>query len=367
MPIQFREIIVDQPTGIEMNKSTIEKILDAAISAPSGDNIQPWRFELAHDYTRINLFNLPEKDDSYYNYQQTASYIAHGAVIENIAIAARHLGCKAEIALFPETNNPQHVARIELSPVSPEADPLYAAIFNRYTNRFAFQPIELAEADIKKLSASVQAFDNVRAYFVHQRRQVKKLAAVLMLNDRLVFERQDMHRYLFSTVRWNQTEIENSGDGMPVATLGLNPLEKPFFPLMRFWRVVRAANYVGLSRVIGIKCWNNCRNAALLGEITVKQADNPGFVQAGRAMQRVWLEATRQGLAFQPIIGLPLLIYRLKQNALQAFSANHRQLLRQAEKAMHELFEIEQAETMIVGFRIGVGQAVAARTQRKPI
>ena len=84
-------------------------------------------------------------------------------------------------------------------------------------------------------------------------------------------------------------------------------------------------------------------------------------------MQRVWLEATRQGLAFQPIIGLPLLIYRLKQNALQAFSARHRQMVEQAEKSLVEWFEIDQSETMIVGFRIGKGQPVLIKTQRKPV
>jgi hypothetical protein len=105
----------------------------------------------------------------------------------------------------------------------------------------------------------------------------------------------------------------------------------------------------------------------LLGGITVKKADKYGFVQAGRAMQRVWLEATRQGLAFQPIIGLPLLIYRLKQHALQSFSDKHRQMVEQAEKSLTELIEIDRSETMIVGFRIGRGRSVSTKTQRKSV
>jgi hypothetical protein len=350
-----------------MDKKTIEKIVEAAAKAPSGDNVQPWRFEVSNDFTQLNLYNLPEKDDSYFNYQQTASYIAHGAVIENMAIAAQHWGYKAQIELFPDSTNLNHVARVDFMPTTAESDPLYEAIVNRCTNRFPYERTELTEEDLTKFFDVVKQVDNVKAYFVHRSQAIKKLAKVIMVNDRLVFERQDIHRFLFDKVRWSKDQIESTKDGMPVDTLGLNPLEKLFFPLMRFWWFVNAANYLGLSRVIGLKCWNNCRNVSLLGQITVKEADKQGLVQAGRAMQRVWLEATRQGLAFQPIIGLPLLIYRLKQNALQSFSGKHRQIVEQAEKALTQLFEINQSETMIVGFRIGKGRPVLTKTQRKPV
>lgn len=350
-----------------MDKDVISKILEAAVRAPSGDNVQPWRFEISNDYTQIGLFNLPDKDNSYYNYQQTASYIAHGAVIENMAIAALHLGYKAQIELFPDSTNLNHIARVDLVSATAERDPLYESIVNRCTNRFPYQRIDLSEEDLTKLFDVVKQVDNVKAYFIHRPQAIKKIANAIMINDRLVFERQDIHRFLFDKVRWSKDQIESTKDGMPVDTLGLNPLEKLFFPLMRFWWFVMWANYFGLSQVIGLKCWNNCRNAAVLGQITVKKADKQGFVQAGRAMQRIWLEATRQELAFQPIIGLPLLIYRLKQNALQAFSGKHRQMVEQAEKSMSVLFEINQTETMIVGFRIGKGRPVLAKTQRKSV
>lgn len=62
-----------------MNSQIIKQILEAAVRAPSGDNVQPWEFEVSKNFTQINLYNLPEMDDSYYNYNQMASYIAHGA------------------------------------------------------------------------------------------------------------------------------------------------------------------------------------------------------------------------------------------------------------------------------------------------
>ncbi|WP_446810225.1 hypothetical protein ACH50O_01105 [Methylomonas sp. 2BW1-5-20] len=347
-----------------MDRQILQKILEAGVRAPSGDNTQPWRFETANEYTQLDLFNLPEKDDSYYNYEQVASYVAHGAVIENIKIAARVLGFNAQVELFPNQTNTDHVARIKFIQTTPEPDPLYEAIFNRYTNRFPYERQELSGEDIENISNSVKSIADINAYFVHKPEAIKKLAKVLMVNDRIVFERRDIHRFLFDKIRWNTAQITSTNDGMPVDTLGLIAVEKLFFPLMRFWWLVNAANYLGLSHIIGLKCWNNCRKASLLGQITANRADKHGFVNAGSAMQRVWLEATKQGLAFQPIIGLPLLIYRSRQNALQALSDKHREIVEQSAKSISELFEIDQTETLIVGFRIGKGRSVSTRTQR---
>jgi hypothetical protein len=352
---------------VEMERQIIEKVLAAAVQAPSGDNVQPWRLEASADWSRINLFNLPERDDSYYNYQQAAAYIAHGAVIENIAIASGHLGCEVQLKLFPDPQNPDYVACFDFESATAVDDPLYPAIFTRETNRFHFQDDQLSTEAVQKLIDSIKQVEGVKGYFVHDAKTIKALAKVLMVNDRLVFERKDIHGFLFDKIRWNQKQLEETQDGMPVGTLGLNPIEKLFFPLMRFWWFVGLANYLGLSRVIGAKCWYNCQNSAVMGQITVKNPDSVGFIQAGRSLQRVWLETARQGLAFQPIVGLPLLIYRAKANALEAFSEAHRQLIAQTEKSLFDVYGIDQSETLAVGFRIGKCQPLTEKTLRKSI
>ena len=128
-----------------MNNQLVKQILEAAIRAPSGDNVQPWKFQVSKNFTRIELYNLPEKDNSYYNFNQMASYIAHGAVIENIVIASGHLGCNAEVKLFPDAKDKNLVARINLSLAEPQVDTLYPAIFDRYTNRFQYKQYNITE------------------------------------------------------------------------------------------------------------------------------------------------------------------------------------------------------------------------------
>lgn len=351
-----------------MNKESVKKILEAAVSAPSGDNVQPWDFRVSENFTRIELYNVPEKDNSYYNFNQMASYIAHGAVIENIMIASRHLGCHAELSkLFPDATEQNLVVRINLSPIEPQAEALYPAIFDRYTNRFQYQREEITKETFEALSDAVKNIDSVNISLVNQKDKINALAKVLMVNDRLVFERKDIHGFLFDKIRWNKKQIDETNDGMPVETMGLNPIEKLSFPLMRFWKFVKMGNYFGLSRIIGLKCWWNCRNSSILGMISVQGNDKVAFVNGGRAIQRLWLQATLQGLALQPIIGLTLLINRLKQNELQDFSTEHTKMVRNAAQSLPAKFGINESETLIMGFRAGKGGAIQTKTKRRKI
>lgn len=350
-----------------METKIINKILAAAVMAPSGDNVQPWKFQVAESLTRIDLYNLPEKDNSYYNHDQMASYIAHGAVIENIVIAAGHLGYQTRVSLFPDENKQDLVATIELTQAEPIRDPLYAAISERYTNRFQFTQSDISDKTLNALSAVIQRVDYANISLVHDRDTVKRLAKELMVNDRLVFERKDIHHFLFDKVRWNKQQIEETRDGMPVETLGLNGIERLSFPLMRFWWFVKTGNYFGLSRIIGLKCWWNCRQASMLGMISIKGSDKYAFIQGGRAVQRLWLEMTRQGFALQPIIGLTLLINRLKQNELTGFSKRHTTFVSRAAESLPRLFAMDESETLIMGFRAGKGRPNVIKTERRKI
>ena len=111
----------------------MKKILLSAVSAPSGDNAQPWVFNVGPQ--QINLFLQSECDNSLYNYQQQAAYLALGAVIENISIAAVEQRLKTEIALFPSQDTPDLAANINLIETDIACSSLFPAIEQRATHR----------------------------------------------------------------------------------------------------------------------------------------------------------------------------------------------------------------------------------------
>src|SRR6476661_4257652 len=65
----------------------IEQILDLARWAPSGDNTQPWRFQLTGE-DRVIIHGSDTRDWCLYDIDGRPSQLALGALLENIEIAA---------------------------------------------------------------------------------------------------------------------------------------------------------------------------------------------------------------------------------------------------------------------------------------
>src|SRR5687768_5530580 len=69
----------------------------AAQRAPSGDNLQPWRFIANAAKSRIDVFCETQRDLSPMNAGQRMSHIACGAAIENILTIASAQGWQTEL------------------------------------------------------------------------------------------------------------------------------------------------------------------------------------------------------------------------------------------------------------------------------
>lgn len=89
--------------------STLEEILvsiiNDAITAPSGENAQPWKFAI--EGNSIHVYNLPRRTPGTY---RAASFLTHGALLEIISISASHYGYQVETKLFPDHTNPNFIA-----------------------------------------------------------------------------------------------------------------------------------------------------------------------------------------------------------------------------------------------------------------
>jgi len=72
--------------------------------------------------------------------------------------------------------------------------------------------------------------------------------------------------------------------------------------LLRHWPVMRFVNVLGAHHMLGWRsCDLPCRLAPHLGLLAVKNSDAQSIFDAGRSFQRLWLTATRQGRALQPM------------------------------------------------------------------
>src|SRR5689334_10828263 len=67
-------------------------LISAAMRAPSGDNLQPWRFVPNADENCVDIHCNSRRDTSPLNSGQRMSRIACGAAVENLMLLAREQG-----------------------------------------------------------------------------------------------------------------------------------------------------------------------------------------------------------------------------------------------------------------------------------
>lgn len=327
-----------------------QEILEEAVRAPSGDNCQPWRFEVAEDAIRI--FNVPERDTSLFNHRQLASCVAHGALLENLRIAASARGYEVAVTIFPDPSTSNLLAVARLSSREPREEPLQPFIAKRCTNRRPYDGTPLSPEARQALMASVGNDLQGSLFLTANDRDKAALADVIALNDRLVFENPDLHAFLFEHVRWTPQEAEETRDGLDLRTLELSFPDTMMFPLLKNWSLVKFLSNFGVSKIIAGNARKQALSAAAIGIITVPAGTPSDFINAGMVLERVWLEATRQGLSFQMMTGITFLMLRAVAGELGGFTPEQVKGILEARKAVAAMMG-GKGEIAVV-FRVGM-------------
>jgi hypothetical protein len=341
-----------------------QKIIEAAICAPSGDNCQPWNFTIENG--RIHLFNLPDKDTSLFNFQQRASLVAHGAVLENIHIASSALGFQAKFSCFPQAGNDNLIAAITLEETHPRDEPLYPYISLRTTNRRPYRPTPLTEEERGTISNAVGTAGAGKVVLLEDDQSKKALSEVIGFNDKLVFENPQLHSFLFDHVRWNDKEARSTRDGLDIKTLELAPPDALAFRLFKNYSLLQTLNTFGVSKIVAKNAQKLSLSASAIGLITTAGSTPHDYLDVGRILQRIWLEATRLGLSLQLMTGITFLMQRVMEGMTQEVSPTHVGLIKKARDTIYSTCGIKN-EILAVMFRVGHGDPPSTRSLRLPI
>jgi nitroreductase len=336
----------------------IQKILELAVAAPSGENCQPWRFVVRG--REIRVFNVPGRDQGLYNFRQRGSYIAHGAALENIALGAPRFGYTAQIELFPDERESDLVARVRLTESSTEEHVLYPYISERVTNRKGYMATPLTAAE----RAALKRAGDIR--FVEDAVGRARLSRAIAINERLIFEHRPLHSYLFDNLRWTPAEEEQYGRGLSLQALEVPPpVQVGFKTVFKRWGAVQVLNRIGFSKFVSNDNAKTYASSAALGAVVVPGDSRKDFVAAGRMFQRMWLYATQLGLSVHPVTALVYLWQRLHAGETGGLSASHAALVDQAYRTIAEGFGVGET-TIAMTFRIGRADPPSARSYRLP-
>lgn len=336
----------------------IYKILDLARWAPSGDNSQPWRFEIINeDQANIHGYLVNELSDYHiglYNY----NHFAFGCLLENIAIAATKEGCCAYFDLLDESTREHPLYKVSLIKENVIEDVLANEISRRITNRFRYSLKSLNEEQKKVLIQAL--YPNLSCQWFESIGEKHKFAHLNYQFARLV------HPELSGIIDWNS---KYSKLHLPDESLGLSGINL---------YMARIMNSTPQTLAFSRKFLNGDFSSAFLGfylpslfsgcHVAVKyekKLENYiDMIEIGRQFQRFWLTVTSLGLHLQMETG-PLVFARKVWSNVQF--TNNDSDWRYAQQMTSKLLDLlgeENAKKTVMLARIGKGKPPPGRAIR---
>ena len=339
----------------------IKKILEAGVQAPSGGNSQPWKFKISDN--QVDIFYFPEKDHPILNFKNRGTLIAHGALIENIKIAASSLGYKSALTLFPINQETKILASFVFEKSNPKTEPLYQEIFKRTTNRKAYNTTPLTEDQKTKLFG--EGFPkNESIKIIEDQQKIKEVAEAVSMNEVIMLENKLLHKLFFKEVVWTEKEEKQKGGGLFLKTLELKTPQQFALKLFKHWPMMRFANKFGMSKLIAKDNAKVYAATPVMGIIVVEDKDE-AFIEAGKLMENIWLKATQMGLSFHLITGILFFHQRIEAGQSKEFSPEHIKLVQTSYQKIANAFGISSGVIAMV-FRIGQSEPPTAHSLKLP-
>ena len=339
--------------------------IQAGCAAPSADNNQPWLFRLTEmglsiycDLSR----RLPSDVDGMFD------LLSLGAVVENIAqwIASVGYGAKVSLKGAPnfvavdESPDQVHVATVQIVDHQPsDCANLADFIWQRHTNRNPFSAACLTAEELEQVTSVLADSADVRIKWVNTRPLINRCANLVALSDSLRFRYRDFHEELHRQLRLSAAEADRRRDGLDYRTLGLPPGSKYFLRAIKPWRRMELLNRIGMAGALSLPSIPLIRKSGAIGFLYAKDRSPHSLLSGGRAMQRIWLQATKLGFAVHPLGSLPIF------TANDSLPANLRTIAAQI-KTRSEGLVPQDDGFLQMAFRIGrPKRAVPIRSQRR--
>ena len=353
--------------GKPVSRDTLNHILDLARWAPSGDNTQPWRFEIMDDRL-IRVHGSDTRDHVLYDYEGHPSHMAHGALLETMRIAASGFGLTTSwtVSSDGKHRNPVYDVSLARDPAL-IPDPLFACIETRTVQRRPMKTTPLT--GIQRQTLIDAAGEGFSVQLLESRGDRMRLAGLLWDSAKIRLTCPEAYPVHKDIIEWR---ARYSKDRIPEQAVGVDPATARLMEwVMQSWGRVAFFNRYLLGTVaprIQLDLLPAlCCAAHLLVRPRRPPAQLTDWVQLGIAVQRIWLTATHLGLHLQP--QMTPVIFRWYARAGRHFSTEPT-LFEQALKLSGDFERIANATpTDDFGFfaRVGVSPVPRSRSIRQDL
>mgnify|MGYP003386193427 CR=1 FL=1 len=344
--------------------NSIERILDYARWAPSGDNTQPWQFEILNDDSFV-IHTRDTRDWCVYDLAGRASQTSVGTLLENIAIAAQGEGLEASFTLQDPMVDSDPVIDVQLTAGEQlsEKPPLLPYIKTRSVQRRALSTRSLLVGHKQALEDAIGP--GYRLIWLEGRQKKWQTTRLLWRAAGIRLTIPEVYEVHKKIIHW---DAQFSTDRIPDQALGADTLTVKMMKwALQSWSRVKILNryFAGtLMPRLQLDLIPAQRCAAHFLIVADKQREQTAdYLDGGRATQRFWLTATKLGLQLQPEM-TPLIFSTYAREGQRFTSCADK--LTGADTLRLELDTLTGGEVDAVFMgRLGFGSAATSRSLRK--
>ncbi|WP_432714066.1 Rv1355c family protein [Pedobacter sp.] len=349
-------------------EEVLNNLITAANKAPSGGNNQPWLWHYSNNI--LHLFLNKPVSGAYLDPEFISSYIALGAAIKNMELAAAINNLKMNWQFTPELF-PDHIATFNFTKghiPSEKEKSLASKISDRYTNRKIGIANDPNPEEFKNLQSIVREVENADLQWITNQDQLQALGEIAGEADLLRMFIPEAHQdFITKEMRWTVEETQETSDGIGIHSLDLGFNDQIGLRLMKDKKAVEFLKTINGGAAFKKLALKQFSHSTAIGLITLPKVSSINFINGGLAVENLWLKAIEYGYEIHPV-NVPLIFfYKNNFQVDNGLSKEDSDKISEMYQRFKNLFKIENNMAEVFLFRIFKAEKSQVRTIRKPI
>ncbi len=355
----------------KLSENDLDKIIDAAIAAPSAGNNQPWKWVFNKGV--LFLFHDKYRSWSWGDYYEMGSHMALGAALENIHLQTAALGLKDDIELFPLKDVPELIAaaRFNKSGLAVDSAAVSFAehLYNRRTNRKLDKREKLDAGFYSELQQIVKGFENVNLYFTENETDLDELAEIIAECDKVRLLNELGHEEFYHEIRWNKEQAEKSRDGVELSSVDITQGEIAGFRVAGDWKAVKLLADWDQGNAFKRLSVKSVKSASAIVVFTIPHFTHTELINAGMAVEKAWIFANQEGVSVHPLLSPAFFFTRLIHGNKEGLTGQAAAKLSLLRKRFLKIFPLnpgnDGGETEVFLMKVAIADDIGTRSLRR--
>lgn len=285
-------------------------LLQYAVLAPSTRNTQPWEFKLRDDILELRADRT--REIAAVDTRGRELIMSCGAALFTLRVALERFDCAARISLFPNFDDADCLARLEMMPdksVPRELRQFFPAIQSRHTQRMPFDGRKLPDELVQQLEQDASA-EHVELHIVENETDKKVMAKLVAEGDMQQARSGTFRMQMASLFRSN---FSNRSDGMPGYSHGMGWLRSLLMPSL--------IKQGGWGEDIASDDFMAVVYAPCLVILATDKDSPRAWLATGQALARILLRACNSGVSAS-FLGQAIEVAELRSKLKQLMPSN---------------------------------------------